>query len=137
MEVSINYWAVLVATLASMIIGSLWYSPLLFMKPWLRMLGGSPDHKGDGSPVKAIAMAGVGAFITAYVLAHFVDLLEITNLTMAYQFVFWAWLGLIAPFAANEYIFSLKPKPWGLFWLTHGNVFLTLLVMITILVQWN
>lgn len=35
----INIWAILVATVASFALGVLWYSPLLFLKPWSREAG--------------------------------------------------------------------------------------------------
>ena len=39
----INIWAILVATVASFAFGALWYSPLLFLKPWSREAGINPD----------------------------------------------------------------------------------------------
>ncbi len=42
--ITINYWAVLAAAVASMIIGSIWYSPLLFAKKWLAAMGWSKEH---------------------------------------------------------------------------------------------
>ncbi len=37
--VDINYWAVLVAAVVSMVIGALWYSPVLFGKLWMKYSG--------------------------------------------------------------------------------------------------
>ncbi|PYO76509.1 MAG: hypothetical protein DMD63_14300 [Gemmatimonadetes bacterium] len=34
--VHVNYLAVLVATVVVFVLGWLWYSPLLFFKPWMR-----------------------------------------------------------------------------------------------------
>lgn len=34
----INWLAVLVATLSSFLIGAVWYSPLMFARPWQRAL---------------------------------------------------------------------------------------------------
>lgn len=30
----INIWAVLIAAASSFVLGGIWYSPLLFLKPW-------------------------------------------------------------------------------------------------------
>jgi|GEM_PF-3896784 len=38
MEVTINYWAVLGAGVAAVLIGFLWYGAL-FQKPWMRLMG--------------------------------------------------------------------------------------------------
>lgn len=40
---SINYLAVLVAALASFVLGMMWYSPLLFYKSWQKELGFSDE----------------------------------------------------------------------------------------------
>jgi len=40
--VSVNYLHVLVAAVLVFVLGWLWYSPLLFYKPWMRMRGLDP-----------------------------------------------------------------------------------------------
>src|SRR2546430_3690237 len=40
--VHVNYLAVLVAAVAVFVLGWLWYSPLLFYKPWMRLRGMDP-----------------------------------------------------------------------------------------------
>jgi Protein of unknown function (DUF1761) len=39
----INLWAVLVGIIASGVLGALWYSPLLFLRPWTRATGREPE----------------------------------------------------------------------------------------------
>jgi len=41
----VNLWSVLVAAVATMILGFLWYSPLLFAKPWTLAMGYDPNDK--------------------------------------------------------------------------------------------
>ena len=36
--IDLNYWAVLVSAVASMTIGALWYSPILFGKIWMNLM---------------------------------------------------------------------------------------------------
>jgi hypothetical protein len=38
-EIPINMFAVLGAAIAKIIIGALWYSPILFLKDWLELPG--------------------------------------------------------------------------------------------------
>ena len=40
----INIWAVLVSIVAMMVIGALWYSPVLFGNTWLRLIGKKPEE---------------------------------------------------------------------------------------------
>ncbi|MDB5350222.1 MAG: hypothetical protein JWN86_1469 [Planctomycetota bacterium] len=41
---AINIWAVLAAILASGALGALWYSPVLFLRPWVRAAGREPKQ---------------------------------------------------------------------------------------------
>ena len=41
----LNVWAVLVCALATMVIGFVWYSPLLFANPWMKLMGYDPNDK--------------------------------------------------------------------------------------------
>ena len=42
---SVNLWSVLVAAVSTMVVGFLWYSPLLFARPWMVAMGYDPDDK--------------------------------------------------------------------------------------------
>ncbi len=41
----VNLWSVLVAAVSTMVVGFLWYSPLLFARPWMVAMGYDPDDK--------------------------------------------------------------------------------------------
>ncbi len=59
---SINWLAVGAATLAAMVVGSLWYSPLMFMKRWQAELGKTPEQMGN-------PMLAVGNSVVMYMIA--------------------------------------------------------------------
>lgn len=61
----INYWAVLVATVGSMIVGSLWYTPKLFGRRWAKLADVNMEN-GSWMP---IIVAVLMSFVTAWVLA--------------------------------------------------------------------
>ena len=42
---TVNLWSVLVAAVAAMVVGFLWYSPMLFARPWMVEMGYNPDDK--------------------------------------------------------------------------------------------
>ena len=64
----INYWAVLLAMLSSMVVGSLWYTPKLFGTRWARLA--NVDMTGSArSAVWPIITTVIVSFITAWVLA--------------------------------------------------------------------
>lgn len=136
MEVVINYWAVLGAAIANMIVGSLWYGPL-FGKAWRKMMGFSPDSMKSMTLTAPQAM--VGGFITAllmgYVLAHFVSLIGIIDTTGALQLAFWSWLGLVATTQVGSVLW--EGKPWKLFFLNASQSLISIVVMVCILTRWQ
>lgn len=42
-----NILAVIAAALAGFVVGGVWYSPLLFVKPWRAEIGADPEAKAD------------------------------------------------------------------------------------------
>ena len=68
---SINYWAVLVSAAAYMIMGALWYSPVLFGNAWMRGIGKTKEQlEADFSPVSYV-VAFLTAFLASYGIARF------------------------------------------------------------------
>lgn len=63
----INLLAVLIAALTGFLIGGLWYSPLMFLKPWLAAVGSM--EKQDAHPARVYGVAFVFMLIAAAVLA--------------------------------------------------------------------
>ncbi len=94
---TINYFAVIAAVIANQAIGFTWYGPL-FGKLWRGLSGISEKQaaeqkkKGMGS---TFAIAALGSFVMAFVLAHFVDYVEATTIGGAVQLAFWLWLGFV------------------------------------------
>jgi hypothetical protein len=68
----INLWAVLAAGLSSMILGALWYSPVLFGKAWSAASGVTEEQAKAANMAKimgtAFALAVVGAAVFAMFL---------------------------------------------------------------------
>jgi hypothetical protein len=65
-----NYLAVLVGAVISVIVGGLWYSPVLFGNAWLALVGKTKAQaEAEFSPLK-IVWALVWGFVTSYGLAR-------------------------------------------------------------------
>ncbi len=67
----LNHWALLVSALFLWILGAAWYSPLLFAKPWIAIVGRKEGEKPKGVG-KGMASSFIGDLILALILAHFV-----------------------------------------------------------------
>ncbi len=66
----INYLAVIVAAVAYMVLGAIWYSPILFGAAWMRGIGKSKEQlASDASPLNYF-WGLVTSFIAAYGIAR-------------------------------------------------------------------
>ena len=135
-EVNINYWAVLVAAVANMALGALWYSPLLFAKPWIAAMGASDEEMEEMKKraPRAYILSFVAAFIMSFVLAHFVDYTRATTIAQGAQAGFWPWLGFVVTTGSAAVLFEGRPTK---LWLINSGYYLVaLLVMGVILAVW-
>jgi hypothetical protein len=67
----INVWAVLAAGVSSMVLGGLWYSPVLFGKAWSAASGVTEAQQKSANMAKVMGTAFVLAVIGAAVFAMF------------------------------------------------------------------
>jgi len=71
--VEMNYLAVLVGAVISVVIGALWYSPALFANAWMTLIGKTREQvEKDFSPVK-IVWAFFWGFVISYGLARVIQ----------------------------------------------------------------
>ena len=137
-DVMINYWAVLGAALAAMVVGSLWYGPL-FGKVWMKPMGWDPNQPMSPEKRKAGNKAMMWmipvSLLTAYVLAHFVDYTASITWAEGAQAGFWIWLGFQFTLLLQSVIFEGKKKE--AFYVNAGYQLVTLAVMGAILAVWS
>ena len=134
MEVQVNWLAVTLATLSSMVVGSIWYSRRVLGTAWIKLakVNEKTMQKGAGA---AIAITAVVSFLTAYILAHVSFLsnsfFHHSFLQDALATAFWLWLGLTAARIITHDVF--EHRPWKLTLLTISHEFVTLMVMAAII----
>lgn len=134
--VEVNWIAVLLAALSTMVVGSIWYSPVGFYKQWAKLAKVKPDP--NNSAKKMALMYGsvfIASFITAYVLAHVIVLsnnfFHGDFLINAVKTGFWVWLGFTALRMFTHDIFEGRRKQLTILNAMHELV--TFLVMATII----
>lgn len=112
MEVQVNYLAVLLAAVASMVLGFLWYSPMLLGKAWMKERGLTAEtiKKEQQGMGMLYGLSFVVALITAYVLSHVmtmaVNFFHMPLLNTGLTSAFWMWLGFVMPVQATATIFG-------------------------------
>ncbi len=128
MDVQVNVWAVVLAMVSSMVIGTVWYAKPVFGNMWMKLA----NVKGDGGSVaKPIIITIIVSLVTAYVLAHVTYLsnqfFQHSFLSDAMSTAFWMWLGFTATRFITHDAFEGRPAKLTLINIAHELV--TLLVM--------
>ena len=130
MDVQVNYLAVVLAMLSSMVVGSVWYAQAVFGKTWIKLA--KIDTKTDrGSVAKPIIVTAIVSLITAYVLAHVAYLsnqfFHNSFLQDAMATAFWLWLGFTAArFITHD---AFEGRPAKLTALNVAHEFVTIMLM--------
>ena len=83
---------------------------------------------------KTYVIMVIGTLVTSYVLAHFVDYLDATNIAGALAAAFWIWLGFVATVILGGVLW--EGKPWKLYFLNAAYYLVNLAVIAVILALW-
>jgi hypothetical protein len=125
----VNLLAILAATVANIILGIIWYSPALFGKSWMDLIGkrNSELHRST------IEYAGsfLAALAAAYVLALLVEATQSNSIEAGALLGLIIGLGFIATSTAVNYMF--EKRPMRLYLITVGYHVLSLVFMGAIL----
>jgi hypothetical protein len=133
-EIPINWLAVAAAALVKFLLGWLWYSPVLFAKPWQAATGCSPEDMRKALP-RAIPADLIFSFIMAFVLLHAVYYAGAkTWLTGAVVGVL-NWLGFILAVSLPQTLY--EKRPLRLLLINNGYLIIALAVMGAILAVWT
>jgi Protein of unknown function (DUF1761) len=132
-DVDLNWIAILVAALVPIVLGALWYSPVLFADPWLRAVGRTPEELGGAAVGYALSV--VSAVLSAYVLARIVKWAEVDDLWNGALVGLLVWTGFVATVLAVTTFFGGRPRT---LWLINAGYQLVALVLMgAILGAWE
>jgi len=131
----INYLPVLVAAAVSFLIGGLWYSKLLFAKPWMNEMKLTEEQIKQGGNLIHYLLAFILAFITALALVLVIDIMGIVALKGAVKLGLLVGVGFISTALLLNYIF--EKKSMTLFLINAGNHVASTIVMSVILTLWH
>ena len=97
-NISINHAAVIVAALSDFLVGALWYSPLLFAKPWMKATNLTAEDLKKGNAALTYTVVFVLALVISYNLAFFLGNPETTaswGLTAGFLAGVWAAAAMV------------------------------------------
>jgi len=137
---NLNWLAILVAAISTMVVGFLWYSPLLFAKPWMKEMGYDPNDKGKTEEMKktagpAYAWSFVASLLSAFTLALFLHWVRVEDLHVGIMASFHIWLGFVATVQFTGALFMKQSVK--LFGINTAYQLVCYLVMGAILVAWK
>lgn len=137
-EVHINYLAILVSALIMFGLGALWYSPVMFAKPWLASLGKTEEQLQEDAQKRSMpltfGLSFVAYFMMAFVISHVIDYAAAKTISDGLRTGFWLWIGLVA---TTTLVLSLfESRSLCLYAIDMGYHLIGMLIMGGILAVW-
>jgi hypothetical protein len=135
--VHVNYLHVFVAAVVIFVLGWLWYSPLLFYKPWIRLRGLDPVAAMAGAkmPGGKLLVEFVRCFLLAFVITRFVGLLGISSWLGAVHFGLSLWIGFPVILLTGSVLWD--NVPWKVAAIHAGDWLVKMLVIPIIVSVWR
>jgi hypothetical protein len=135
----VNYLAVLVAAVAIFILGGLWYSPVLFLKQWLALIGKTDAELKSGAAKTNMTVMYIQAFVcglvTAYALAVILRHFEPLSLVKGMLVAVICWAGFTAVTSYGSALFEGRPR--ALWVINAGYNLVSFVIAAAILSVWR
>ena len=134
LEFQINYLAVGVAAVATIVIGALWYSPLLFGNLWLKANGYTQEQM-RAKAGRALMVSLVCYVVMAFVLSVLVSYAGASTAVQGAFLGFLVWIGFLATLGMTAQMYS--EKPLSIYVMDAGYQLVYAVVMGVILATWG
>ena len=106
----VNYLAVIAAIAVNMIVGAVWYSPLLFARPWMVANGFTEEQiKAQGSATRGYIVSVIASVVIAFAIALFAQAAGAGAAIDGLLLGLAAGVGFVATTSATNYIFESRP----------------------------
>ena len=103
---NLNWFSIIVAAVSAFLLGSLWYSPLMFAKRWMKETGITEESTKNTNMVKLFSLAFILSLVASFFLAMFIG----ANAGAAFGALagFMAGLGWVFTFMGISYLFEAR-----------------------------
>ena len=132
---SINWLAIVVCVVVSMVSGSIWFNPKTFFPVWWKAIGRSesaPPGMQNMGMVWGLTL--LSSLVQAVSLAFVINLMGSMTLGSGMMTGFMMWLGFVATTGLTNKLFSGQLKAWVL---EQGNHLINFLLFGAILGAWH
>ena len=130
-----NHLAVIVSALFLWFLGAIWYSPLLFAKPWMAMLGIQKDAPNRKSLVPGMIASLICDLVLSFILAHVILWAGAAKFEWGALIGFICWVGFFAAPNLPQGIY--ENRPFKLFAINSGYWLVGLIVVGGLLAVWR
>jgi hypothetical protein len=103
-----NWVAIVIAVVANVALGFLWFSPVLFLKPWQALRPDKNPPSGSASPLLYVITVA-GTFVSAVTLDWIMELASARSVAGGAIVGLYAGLGLVAPAILSDNLFNERP----------------------------
>ena len=106
----INYLAVIVSVIIPMVLGALWYGPMLFAKQWIAASGFTPEKmKNKNAVTRGYVISIIGSIMFAMAMAITAQLMGLDGAADGIGLGALGLLGFVAPAFASAFAFEQRP----------------------------
>jgi hypothetical protein len=103
---NLNWLAIIVAAISAFILGGLWYSPLMFVKRWMKETGITEEDTKNTNIIKIFSLAFILSLIASFFLAMFIG--AKAGIGFGALAGFMAGLGWVFTFMGISYLFESR-----------------------------
>src|SRR6478736_5264336 len=136
----VNLLAVLASAVATMVLGFLWYSPVLFANSWMRLMGYDPNDKEKIAEMQKSAgssyfMSLIASILTAFVLGKLIAVSGFSTAIDGLKIGLVVWLGFVTTVQFTNALFSRQRN--RLYMINTGYQLICYVAMGAILGAWR
>lgn len=128
---TLNLVPVVIAGVINMVLGALWYSPLVVGKLWMHSMGKTDEELKQEFSSTSMAFTyivnTVASLLFAYVLAHLIKFSQINTFSQGVMIGFWVWLGFVVTTVIPGYMYESKPKMLYFLFIIYQLISITLM----------
>lgn len=130
-----NPWAILVGGIVLWVLGAAWYSPVLFAKSWMAILGIQKTEGRRPGMLLAMTSSLLCDLVMTFILAHLIMWADANTFGWGAFIGVLAWIGFIAAPTLPQGMY--EGRPFKLFAINGGYWLLGLVIVGGMLAVWH
>lgn len=130
---SLNYWAIVVAWIITIILGAYWYSPAGLGKLWAKLSGVNHMKLPLKEANTALAAVAISSLLQVFALAVLLNSLNVQDVLGAVLIALFVWFGFTALTTVGNTLY--QRLGWKFWWL-NASFFLIVMVLNAIILAW-